>query len=263
MNRKAVIEAAVDGYFEGLAKKDFDLIPFAEDVNLRAPMAPGGCHKPLVGREVVRTEWWQPLPALLGEVTRLGVYIDEDMTGAIAEGTVEILVEPPAVLRVADRFTIDEDGQITAQENHFDPRDVTHPGWAQPQPAAGGAVAEQFYASIAQGDVPAVLGLLDDAITWTEAAGFPYAGVYTGPQAVLEGVFVRLNTEWDGFQAVPDQIVDDGETVVATGWYEGTYKATRKPMTARFAHVMQLRDGKIVRFEQIVDSARVTESLQP
>jgi hypothetical protein len=28
-----------------------------------------------------------------------------------------------------DRFSIDESGEITAQENFFDPRDITHPGW--------------------------------------------------------------------------------------------------------------------------------------
>ena len=32
-------------------------------------------------------------------------------------------------LRVADRFTVDAAGQIIEQENHFDPRDVTNPGW--------------------------------------------------------------------------------------------------------------------------------------
>ena len=132
MDRKAVIREAVNGYFDALAKKDFNLIPFAENVSLRAPLAPGGVNQPLVGREAVRAAWWQPLPSLLGEVTRLGIYFDEDLTGAIAEGVVEILLEPPVYLRVADRFTIDDEGRITEQENHFDPRDVTNPGWAQP-----------------------------------------------------------------------------------------------------------------------------------
>lgn len=44
------------------------------------------------------------------------------------------------------------------------------------------------YASFAVGDVPAVLGAMADDIHWTEADGFPLAGTYVGPQAVLEGV---------------------------------------------------------------------------
>src|SRR4051794_11940699 len=170
MDRKTMIQAAVTGYFDGLEKKDFDLIPFAENVSLRAPLAPGGVNQPLVGREAVRSGWWQPMPSLLGDVTRLGIYFDENSTGAIAEGIVEILLEPPVNLRVADRFTIDEDGRITEQENHFDPRDVTNPGWSGAQPAHGTGIAEQFYEAIAQGDVPTVLGLLDDDVEWTEAA---------------------------------------------------------------------------------------------
>jgi len=38
-------------------------------------------------------------------------------------------VKPPATLRVADRFTVNAEGKIIEQENHFDPRDVTNPGW--------------------------------------------------------------------------------------------------------------------------------------
>ena len=116
---------------------------------------------------------------------------------------------------------------------------------------------QEVYAAFARGDVPAVLGLLDPAVEWTEAAGFPSGGTYRGPQAVLEGVLVRLGTEWDGFAAAPDAFHDAGDTVVARGWYSGTCKATGKAFRARFAHVWTLRDGKAVLFEQFVDTAQV------
>ena len=131
MDRKSTIRAAVDAYFEGLADKDFDRIPFAEDVELRAPLAPGGAGRPIRGRDRVRELWWQPMPSLLGRVTRAGVYFDDELSGAVAEALVEIRIDPPVVLRVADRFTIDDNGRIASQENHFDPRDVTNPGWAE------------------------------------------------------------------------------------------------------------------------------------
>src|ERR1700733_8270770 len=53
-------------------------------------------------------------------------------------------------------------------------------------------IVENAYASFATGDVPAALGAMADDIQWTEADGFPLAGTYVGPQAVLEGVFMRL-----------------------------------------------------------------------
>ena len=53
-------------------------------------------------------------------------------------------------------------------------------------------IIENAYAAFAAGDVPDALGAMADDIQWTEADGFPLAGTYVGPQAVLEGVFMRL-----------------------------------------------------------------------
>ena len=77
----------------------------------------------------MKDEWWAPLPGLLGEVIRQGVYFDDELTGAVATAEVEVLMDPPVQLRVADRFTVNDEGLIVEQENHSDPRDVTNPGW--------------------------------------------------------------------------------------------------------------------------------------
>lgn len=37
--------------------------------------------------------------------------------------------------------------------------------------------------------------------TWTEAAGFPYAGTYVGFEAIVANVFQRLATEWIDYRA--------------------------------------------------------------
>jgi hypothetical protein len=129
MDRKAMIQSAVERYFAGLANKDFDQIPFATTISLRTPLTPGGADQPLTGIEMVREIWWAPLPALLGDVVCSAVYFDDALTGAVATGQVEVLTDPPVRLRVADRFTFDDSGLIVEQENHFDPRDVTNPGW--------------------------------------------------------------------------------------------------------------------------------------
>lgn len=124
--RRAQLKQAAARYFEGLAKKDFNLIPYDENVSLRAPLAPGGIHKPLVGKKNLRTVWWTPLPAILGEVRVFDFYFNEDLTAVVGEAEVEI-TNPKARLRVADRFTINSAGKIVEQVNHFDPRDVTNP----------------------------------------------------------------------------------------------------------------------------------------
>ena len=117
------------------------------------------------------------------------------------------------------------------------------------------------YDAFAKGDIPTVLGVLASDIAWTEAEGFPYGGTYHGPKAVLEGVFMRLGTEWSGFAAVPQEFIDAGDTIVALGKYSGTYKATNKSFAAEFAHVWKLREGKAVQFVQYVDTILVHRAM--
>ncbi len=115
------------------------------------------------------------------------------------------------------------------------------------------------YASFAEGDVPGALGVMADDIEWIEADGFPLAGTYVGPQAVLEGVFMRLVEVGDEFAVIPDQIVADGDTVVALGNYTWKRKSSGEPASVKMAHVWTLDGGKVVAFQQHVDTVRVRE----
>ena len=106
-----------------------------------------------------------------------------------------------------------------------------------------------------------LLAALAPDATWTEAAGFPYAGTYTGPEAIIANVFQRLAKEWIGYSAKVHTYLADGDRVAAFGVYSGTYRATGKAMTATFAHLYRLKDGKIISMEQYVDSAMVRAAL--
>ena len=121
---------------------------------------------------------------------------------------------------------------------------------------------QAVYDAFGKGDIPNVLAAMDPKVEWIEAEGFPYAGTYVGPDAVLQGVFMRLGTEWDGYQAAPDEVLDAGDTIVGLGHYSGRYKATGKEFRAPFAHVFNLRDGKIVRFRQYTDTALFQAALR-
>ena len=118
------------------------------------------------------------------------------------------------------------------------------------------------YDAFAKGDVPRVLSFLSPEIEWIEAEGFPYAGTYRGPNAVLEGVFLRLGTEWEGYAAVPDEFIDAGDIVVVLGEYSGKFKATGKSFRANFAHIWTLREGKAVKFVQQTDTLKVHDARQ-
>lgn len=123
-------------------------------------------------------------------------------------------------------------------------------------------IIQGLYASFASGDVAAVTAAFADDITWTEADGFPLAGTYVGPQAVVEGVFMRLGDFSDNWGTAIDRFVADGDTVVADGKYTWNHKKSGEPCEARMAHVWTLADGKVIAFLQHVDTAKVRELIE-
>jgi ketosteroid isomerase-like protein len=123
-------------------------------------------------------------------------------------------------------------------------------------------VVESLYDSLAKGDVPAVLGLLDPQVKWTEAERFPYySGTWVGPQAVLDNLLKRLAADWNDFAATPKDYLIEGAKIVSFGTYSGVYKRTGKSMRADFAHVWTVESGKITSFLMYTDTAKVLEAL--
>ena len=122
---------------------------------------------------------------------------------------------------------------------------------------------EAFYAALGRGDIPVIIGSLDPQIVWHEAENFVYAdkSPYIGVEALLTGLFARLAGEWDGFTAVPEEIVDGGDTVVSLGRYGGVYKASGVKVNAQFTHVFRFKAGKIASFQQYTDTAQFKEAV--
>ncbi len=118
---------------------------------------------------------------------------------------------------------------------------------------------ENLYGCFAVGNVPAVLSAMADDVRWTEADGYPLPGTFVGPQAVLEGVFMRLGEIGDQYSVVPEHHVADGDTVVTLGNYTWKHKTTGEPASVKMAHVWTIRNGKVAAFQQHVDTAKVRE----
>ena len=120
----------------------------------------------------------------------------------------------------------------------------------------------RFYDALGRGDVPAVLGLMDRQVEWTEAERFPYySGTWHGPDAVLSNLLVPLSRDWAGFSARAHEYVAEGERVVAFGEYAGTFKRTGRHMKAPFAHRWTIKKGKIASFTMYTDTTLVLDAL--
>jgi ketosteroid isomerase-like protein len=123
-------------------------------------------------------------------------------------------------------------------------------------------VIRAHYAASDRGDLPGMLAPLSAKTTWTEAAGFPYAGTYTGPDEVREHVFEAIGRDWDGYRFTLGDLLDAGDAVIGVGTYTGTHRRTGRSFTARVAHLWRFDGGEVVSFEQIVDSAPVVAALR-
>lgn len=118
------------------------------------------------------------------------------------------------------------------------------------------------YEAFGRGDVPAVLGAMDPEIRWHEAEGNPYmpsGEPWIGPEAVLNNLFARLGDDWEEFTVHPGSFHDAGDVVVVEARYTGEHKATGKSLDAQVCHVWTLKDGRIAKFQQYVDTAKLQE----
>ena len=125
-----------------------------------------------------------------------------------------------------------------------------------------GDMIRGIYQAFGKGDIPTVLGAMDDQIIWNEAdnAGWSGGNPYVGPNAVLERIFMRKGSEIDTLTVTPINVIDGGDIVAVEGRYTGTVKSTGKPLDAQFVHVWGIKSGKVVRHQQYTDSKQWSEA---
>ena len=119
-----------------------------------------------------------------------------------------------------------------------------------------------LYEALARGDVATITGAMDENIEWYEAEGNPWhpGHAFVGPQQVLECVFARIGEEFEDFRVEPHRFLGAGDTVVVEGRYHAaSHRATGKPLDAQVAHVWEFRNGKLVRWQQYVDTRQLAD----
>lgn len=123
-------------------------------------------------------------------------------------------------------------------------------------------IVQDIYQALSVGDISAAFSHIDEAVEWTEAAGFPYGGTYRGHVGVIEGVLKKLAAEWENWSTVPGELVADGRTVVVIGQYGGTCRATEKSFSAPYVHVWKFNDAKVISFTQHTDTLVVDAAMK-
>lgn len=123
-------------------------------------------------------------------------------------------------------------------------------------------IVKAHYAANDRRDLDGMLADIAQDCRWTEMDGFPCAGTYVGPQAVVENVFMVLGRDFDGYTFTLERLLDAGDDVIGIGTYTATCKATGKAFKVRVVHVWGVAGDKIRRFEQFTDTLRVAEAMR-
>lgn len=124
------------------------------------------------------------------------------------------------------------------------------------------AVIDDLYKAFSAGDIPTVMASLDKEVVWMEAEGNAYAdgNPYIGPEAVLNGVFARVGADHEYFKLEDIQLHEmSGNKVLATLRYDAKVKETGKTFNAQAAHLWTLKNGKVIGFQQYVDTKKLND----
>jgi ketosteroid isomerase-like protein len=123
--------------------------------------------------------------------------------------------------------------------------------------------AQRLYEAFAAHDARALLAVLIPGFRGVVSEGMPdgLGGTYDGAEAMLRECWARVFALLD-LRPVPAEylpVADD--RMVVLGRYEGTARATGRPLSAAFAHVLRFADGRVCELVQITDTARWRDAL--
>ena len=104
-------------------------------------------------------------------------------------------------------------------------------------------------------DLDESLAYVDPCIVWNPVE----ESSARGPEAVRAST-ERWKSEWDDYEVIPEELVDQGDRVVATVRFRVRGRASGIEVDARLYDVFTLRDGKIVRMDQFTEQSEALEA---
>ncbi|MBW4024985.1 MAG: nuclear transport factor 2 family protein [Proteobacteria bacterium] len=122
-------------------------------------------------------------------------------------------------------------------------------------------IVKELYAKLTAGDPNGALPLMSDDIEWITMMHYTIDG--RGPQKVLEGMLMPAMQEWEPYTLTPHEFICDGDKIVSVGRFKGTNRMTGKHVEVDYSHIWEVKDGKIVRHRQFIDTGKIEPARQP
>ena len=125
------------------------------------------------------------------------------------------------------------------------------------------AIVKGAYEAFGRGDIDALINALDANIEWITPgpSEMATAGNRRGHQQVRQ-FFASVDDLFDIQRFEPQKFIADGDTVVVLGEDTARLKATGKSVDESWAHAFTFKNGKIVRFQEYLDTAAMVTELR-
>jgi uncharacterized protein len=114
------------------------------------------------------------------------------------------------------------------------------------------------YECFQRGDIPSLIrDLLDDNCIWISPGPkdkLPWAGTFKGKHEIAN-FFAQVGQNLEFSEFAPREMIEQGETVVVLGTLAGRAKKSGKAVKNEWARVFKFRQGKVVFFQEYIDTA--------
>lgn len=123
------------------------------------------------------------------------------------------------------------------------------------------AVVRDMYDAYARRDFDRVAARIDDQIEWVIYGPrqiFPFTGPRNGKRAVLEAL-ATIAKDYMIESYSPRIVVVDGDRAAVLSEVVFRQRSSGRMLNFRIANFLRLRDGKVIEFEEFVDTFDVAE----
>jgi uncharacterized protein len=117
------------------------------------------------------------------------------------------------------------------------------------------------YDAFNKGDIDTVMALFADDIRWEgpNTEGVPMAGVHEGKDAMKQAIG-QIGESFEEFRAIPDEMVEEGDTIVVLSHVEGKTKSGND-VKVPGVEIWRMRSGTAKRVQSLTETAEVKEAL--
>ena len=122
---------------------------------------------------------------------------------------------------------------------------------------------QQVYGEFGKGNVPGVLNLLHDDVSWSDPGypEIPYAAKRNGKDEVMN-FFIEMSSTVTFSQFEPRLFLNDGNFVVVKGFFAGKGNATGKTFESDWVMIWEVVDGKVKSYEAFVDTNKMVTAIK-